>query len=109
MSNPEKHKDTQTDCRTILPNGKLSHANRYDVRSASFYHISKKHNFTPGEMFHVFLQIVNGQTPYNSNGKINVIPIIVYHNITTSLRDYSIRSHAKSTTLDIRSGNEIST
>jgi len=53
--------------------------------------------------------LLMAQTPYNSNGKINVIPIIVYHNITTSLRDYSIRSHATSTTLDIRSGNEIST
>jgi hypothetical protein len=52
-------------------------------------------------MFHVFLQIVNGQIPYNSDGKINVIPIIVYHNITNSIRDYTIPSHASSTTLDL--------
>ena len=32
-------KDSQTDCRTYLTNGKLTHANRYDIRSASFYHI----------------------------------------------------------------------
>ncbi|MFZ0222755.1 MAG: polysaccharide deacetylase family protein [Candidatus Nitrosopolaris sp.] len=94
-------KDTQTDCRTYLPNGMLTHANRYDIRSASFYHVSNEHNFTPAEMFHVFLQIVNGQTPYNSNGKINSIPIIVYHNITNSIRDYTIPSHASSTTLDL--------
>ena len=52
-------------------------------------------------MFHVFLQIVNDQAPYNSNGKINAIPIIVYHNFTTSLQDYAIPSHAASTTLDL--------
>ena len=39
-------KDTQTDCRTYSVNGKLTHANRHDVRSASFYHISNKHNFS---------------------------------------------------------------
>src|SRR5437016_1303257 len=87
-------KDTQTDCRTYLPNGKLTHANRYDIRSSSFYHVNNKHNFTPPEMYHIFLQIVNGQAPYNSNEKINAIPIIVYHNITSSLRDYTIPSHA---------------
>jgi hypothetical protein len=94
-------KDTQTDCRTYLPNGMLSHANRYDIRSASFHHVSSQHNFTPAEMFHVFLQIVNGQTRYNSDGKINAIPIIVYQNITNSIQDYTIPSHASSTTLDL--------
>ena len=90
-------KDTQTDCRTYLPNGMLTHANRYDIRSASFHHVNNYHNFTPQEMFRVFLQIVNGATQYNSNA----IPIIVYHNITNSIRDYTIPSHASSTTLDL--------
>ena len=78
-------KYSQTDCRTYSADGKLTHANRYDIRSASFYHVNNKHNFTPPEMFHVFLQIVNGMTAYNSNGKINAIPIVVYHNITNSI------------------------
>jgi hypothetical protein len=94
-------KDTQTDCRTYLPNGMLTHANRYDIRSASFHHVNNYHNFTPQEMFHVFLQIANGVTQYNSNGKINAIPIIVYHNITNSIRDYTIPSHASSTPVDL--------
>ena len=94
-------KDTQTDCRTYSVNGKLTHANRYDVRSASFYHISNKHNFTPQEMFRVFLEIVNSQNRYNSNGKINAIPILVYHNITNSIRDYTMPTHASSTTFDL--------
>jgi hypothetical protein len=94
-------KDSQTDCSTYLANGKLTHANRYDIRSASFYHISNKHNFSPPEMFQVFLQIVNSQIPSNSNGKINTIPIIVYHNLTTSIQDYTPISHASSTTVDL--------
>jgi hypothetical protein len=94
-------KDSQTDCSTYLANGKLTHANRYDIRSASFYHISNKHNFSPPEMFQVFLQIVNSQIPSNSNGKINAIPIIVYHNLTTSIQDYTPISHASSTTVDL--------
>jgi hypothetical protein len=94
-------KDTQTDCRTYLPNGMLTHANRYDIRSASFHHVNNYHNFTPQEMFRVFLQIVDGATRYNSNGKINAIPIIVYHNITNSIRDYTIPTHASTTTLGL--------
>src|SRR5215469_2831075 len=94
-------KDTQTDCRTYLPNGMLTHADRYDIRSASFNHVNNYHNFTPLEMFRVFLRIVNGATRYNSNGKLNAIPIIVYHNITNSLQDYTIPSHASSTTLGL--------
>jgi peptidoglycan/xylan/chitin deacetylase (PgdA/CDA1 family) len=97
----EYMKDTQADCRTYSANDKLTHANRYDIRTASFHHVIKKHNLTPTEMFHVFLQIVNGQTPYNLNGKINAIPIIVYHDIATSLQDYAKPSHAASTTLDL--------
>ena len=94
-------KDTQTDCRTYLPNGMVTHANRYDIRTASFHHLSEKRNFTPAEMFDVLLQIVNGGTRYNSNGNLNAIPIIVYHDITTSLQDYTIPNHAVSTTLDL--------
>ena len=94
-------KDTQTDCKTYSTDGKLTHANRYDIRSASFYHVKNEHNFTPPEMFQVFLRTVNSQTPYNSNGKINAIPIIVYHNITSSIEDYTMPSHASSTTLDL--------
>ena len=54
-----------------------------------------------GPKRNAFLQIVNGASRYNSNGKINAIPIIVYHIITNSLRDYTIPSHASSTTLNL--------
>ena len=94
-------KDPQTDCQATSAKGKITHANRYDIRSASFYHISSHHNLTPPEMFQVFLQIVNSQTPYNLNGKINAIPVIVYHNLTNSIQDYTLPIHASSTTVDL--------
>jgi peptidoglycan/xylan/chitin deacetylase (PgdA/CDA1 family) len=93
-------KDPQTSCVTYSTNGKTTHANRYDIRSASFYHVTSHHNLSPPQMFQVFLQIVNSQIPYN-NGKINAIPIIVYHNLTNSLQDYTPTSHASSTTVDL--------
>ena len=71
-----------------------------DMISGVLAHVNNRHNFTPPEIFRVFLQIVNGATQYNSNGKIN-IPIIAYHNITNSIRDYTVPSHASSTTLDL--------
>jgi len=97
----ESTKHPQPDCRTYLADGNLTLANRYDIRAAGFYHIKNNHNFSPPEMFQVFLHIVNGQIPYNSNGKINAVPVIVYHNLTTSIQDYTLPNHASSTTVDL--------
>ena len=81
-------KPQQKDCRTYLPNGKLTFANRYDIRSDSFFHISSGHNYGPSEMFQKFIQQVNSQVPYN-NGKINAIPILTYHDLTYNMQDYN--------------------
>jgi len=81
-------KPQQTDCRTYLPDGKLTFANRYDIRSDSFFHISSGHNYGPSEMFQKFIQQLNSQVPYN-NGKINAIPIITYHDLTYNIQDYN--------------------
>lgn len=82
-------KPQQTDCRTYLPDGKLTFANRYDIRSDSFFHISSSHNYGTSEMFQQFIQQVNSQVPYNNNGKINAIPIITYHDLTYNIQDYN--------------------
>ena len=79
----------QTDCRTYTPNGKLNYANKYDIRCQSFFHINSGNNFSPAEMFQKFVQRMNTQIPHNTNGKINAIPIIVYHNLTNSMIDYN--------------------
>ncbi|HET7389208.1 MAG TPA: polysaccharide deacetylase family protein, partial [Nitrososphaeraceae archaeon] len=78
----------QSDCRTFSSNGNLNYANRYDIRSDSFGHIDSKHNYTPDQMFPQFVNRMNSQMQYNINGKINAIPIIVYHNLTYNMQDY---------------------
>ncbi|MDQ6666781.1 MAG: polysaccharide deacetylase family protein [Thermoproteota archaeon] len=91
----------QTDCSTYSANGKLNYVNRYNIRSASFYHVSGRQNFSPPEMFQKFLQILNSQIAYNSQGKINAIPVVVYHNITNNIQDYTPASKASVTTVDL--------
>jgi hypothetical protein len=92
-------KQSQTDCSTYSANGKLTYANRYDIRSDSFRHIDSKHNYSPSEEFQQFVQRMNSQIPYNTNGKINAIPIITYHNLTNSMRNYN--SAASTITVDL--------
>jgi len=46
-------------------------------------------NFSPSAMFQQFVQRMNNQTQYNSNGKINAIPIVVYHDLTYNIQDYN--------------------
>jgi hypothetical protein len=70
----------QTDCRTFLPDGRLSYANRYDVRSQSFDHIHSNATLSDAQLFQQFVQRMNSQIPYNKAGTINAIPIITYHN-----------------------------
>ena len=79
----------QADCRTYSDDGKLTFANRYDIRCESFSHIDNTHNYTPDQVFPQFVDRMNSQIPYNSNGRINAIPIIVYHNLTYNMQEYS--------------------
>jgi peptidoglycan/xylan/chitin deacetylase (PgdA/CDA1 family) len=82
-------KEPQNDCRTYSADGRLTYANRYDIRSDSFGHIDSFHNYSPSQEFQKFVQRMNSQIPYNTNGKINAVPIIVYHNLTYSMQDYN--------------------
>ena len=50
-------------------------------------------------MYSEFVQRVNSQIPYNTNGKINAIPIITYHNLTNSMQDYNMM--ASTITVDL--------
>jgi hypothetical protein len=73
--------DSQTDCRTYGPDGKLNYANRYDARSLSFDIIEIKDSFDKTKMFSDFVKIVNSQSAYNQDGKINAVPLIIFHNV----------------------------
>jgi peptidoglycan/xylan/chitin deacetylase (PgdA/CDA1 family) len=71
----------QTDCRTYTPNGKLTYANRYAIRSLSFDILEIKDSFDNASMFSDFVKTVNSQNSYNQGGKINAVPLITFHNV----------------------------
>jgi Polysaccharide deacetylase len=92
-------KHPQNDCSTYSANGKLTYANRYDIKSDSFRHVDSNHNYSPSQEYTQFVQRMNSQIPYNTNGKINAIPIITYHNLTNSMQDYNMM--ASTITVDL--------
>jgi hypothetical protein len=65
----------------MKPDGKLNYANRYDARSLSFDIIEIKDSFDNTKMFSDFVKIVNSQSAYNQDGKINAVPLIIFHNV----------------------------
>lgn len=71
----------QTDCRLSLPDGKLTYANKYAVRSLSFDRYEIKDLFDNSTSFSDFVKILNSQTSYNRGGTINAIPLITFHNV----------------------------
>ena len=75
-------KHPQKDCRTYSPDGKLTYANRYAVRSLSFDVDEIKNLFSNAAIFADFVKIVNSQSKYNKgDGIINAIPLITFHDV----------------------------
>ena len=74
-------KQPQKDCRTYLPDGKLTYANRYAVRSLSFDVDEIKNSFNNAAISADFIKVVNSQSKYNSGGVINAIPLITFHDV----------------------------
>ena len=66
-------KQPQKDCRTYLPDGKLTYANRYAIRSLSFD--------VDEAISADFIKVVNSQSKYNSGGVIYAIPLITFHDV----------------------------
>ena len=71
----------QTDCRTYSDDGELNYANRYDIKENSHNGLDIRYSHDDSQIFEKFVELVNSQTNFNKDGKINAIPIIGYHNI----------------------------
>jgi peptidoglycan/xylan/chitin deacetylase (PgdA/CDA1 family) len=71
----------QTDCRTHLPDGTLTYANKYAVRSLSFDRYEIKDLFSNSTIFSGFVKIVNSQIKYNNGRTINAVPLVTFHNV----------------------------
>jgi hypothetical protein len=81
----------QTDCKTYLPSGKISYANRYSIVGWSHDFDRITYSFNDQQMLHRFIQVVDGQQKYNNRPgqSVDAIPIIVYHTIDNSMARYS--------------------
>jgi peptidoglycan/xylan/chitin deacetylase (PgdA/CDA1 family) len=86
----------QLDCRTYLPNGKVSVANRYSIIGWSHDSDRRKYSYNDSQMLDRFIEVVNSQRQYNKvipgqevAGAVEAIPIIVYHRIDNSGAQYS--------------------
>ena len=91
----------QVDCRTYLPDGKVTVANRYSIIGWSHDSDRRKYSYNDSQMLDRFIQVVNSQDQYNillprqttsrtvSVPAAEAIPIIVYHRIDNSGAQYS--------------------
>jgi hypothetical protein len=71
----------QADCRTYSENGTLNYANRYDIKERTHNALDTRYLHNDAQIFEKFVELVESQTNYNKDGKINAIPIIGYHDI----------------------------
>jgi peptidoglycan/xylan/chitin deacetylase (PgdA/CDA1 family) len=59
----------------------LNSTDRYSLPAWTDYPAQAKYGDNITKILDIFVEIVNNQTPFNSNGTIAAIPIVVYHNI----------------------------
>ncbi len=71
----------QTDCRTYSSNGELRYATRYTARSLSFDLVEIKDSFDNTKIFSDFLKLINSPSVYNTGGKINAVPLLIFHKL----------------------------
>jgi peptidoglycan/xylan/chitin deacetylase (PgdA/CDA1 family) len=77
----EEEESTQTDCRTFSDDGELTFVNRYSIMGWSHDSERKENSYSDSEMLDRFIEVVNSQSTYNADGKINALPIIIWHRI----------------------------
>jgi peptidoglycan/xylan/chitin deacetylase (PgdA/CDA1 family) len=86
------HKTNQSDCKTYFDNGTLTLANRYSLPVWTDYPEQASYGDNSTRILDIFVEIMNYQTQFNSNGTMTAIPIVVFHNI-----DYKNNNSSNST------------
>jgi peptidoglycan/xylan/chitin deacetylase (PgdA/CDA1 family) len=79
-----KDESSQTDCRTYSggnDGSKLNFVNRYSIIGWSHDAARRDNSFDDSELFNRFVEVVNSQSMYNTNGTIDAIPIVIWHRI----------------------------
>jgi hypothetical protein len=81
---------TQTDCKTYTEDGELTFVNRYSIMGWSHDSARIRESLDDSQTLQMFIEVMNSATNYNKErGIIDAIPIIIYHNIDNTGRDYS--------------------
>jgi hypothetical protein len=87
---------TQTDCRTYTEDGELTYVNRYSIMGWSHDSDRIRDSLDDFQTRQMFIEVMNSATNYNTDkGITNAIPIIIYHSIDNTGRNYS------TTTIDL--------
>lgn len=73
--------DDDADCREYSHNGSLNAVNRYSIMGWTHDSERRYKQYDDAQMLGRFIEVVEGQSKYNDDGKINAIPIIIWHNI----------------------------
>jgi peptidoglycan/xylan/chitin deacetylase (PgdA/CDA1 family) len=95
------HKTNQTDCKTYFDNGTLTLANRYSLPLLTDYQAQAMYRDNSTKILDIFIEAINGQTQFNSNGTITAIPIIVYHNVDYKNNSSNISPNWLDSTIDV--------
>jgi peptidoglycan/xylan/chitin deacetylase (PgdA/CDA1 family) len=103
-----KRFSSQTDCRTLFDNGTLTFANRYSLRIANHNDFDATFHHNSTEILWEFIKAINSQSQYNTEGEINALPVLTYHNIDYVQHDNPalMSSHWINSTTDVNLFNE---
>ena len=81
---------TQTDCRTYTEDGELTFVNRYSIMGWSQDSDRMRESLDDFQTRQMFIKVMKSATNYNTDSGItNAIPIIIYHSIDNTGRNYS--------------------
>jgi peptidoglycan/xylan/chitin deacetylase (PgdA/CDA1 family) len=73
--------DEDDGCREYSNNGSLNAVNRYSIMGWTHDSERRFKQYNDSQMLERFIEVVEGQSKYNDDGKISAIPIIIWHNI----------------------------
>jgi len=69
--------------------GELNPVNRFSIREQSHNSWDQNYNHNDRIIFSKFVDNVNSQIRYNTNGLVKAIPIMAYHAIDNSKKPFS--------------------
>ena len=80
----------QTDCKTYTEDGELTLVNRYSIMGWSHDSDRIRDSLDDFQTRQMFIEVMNSATDYNTDkGITNAVPIIIYHSIDNTGRNYS--------------------